>query len=193
MSQKSSIKDIFGVLLANPSIGRLIVEQAEQDGLAFDEGKRRVRVIVNDVNEFLAVFKSHVGKDIQWRSIYKRLRRAGFSTRLESDAGNARVFEAQLSTTEVSLLWNAENTQKPREQSKRAHPLSQEAEETFNAIRAVEQMLADGVKPKKTFSQRHHLAPPMPRLVLPEVVDANQVVSALDLVSPIELLTKHTE
>jgi hypothetical protein len=195
-SSKSSIKDIFCVLLANPAVGRLIVDEEEEVEEVDrkrgrdEERTRGVRLVLNDWSEFLGLFTAHVGKELQWKSVTKRLRRAGLAQAQSGEVGRARVFSGRLSERELRVLWSEENTYPPAAsmEKKRVEPSSKEATDLYKSVVAVEQMMLNRVKPAMPWQQRFHVAAPFPCVVLPEPLPVEELVPMLNIPSPTDFL-----
>jgi hypothetical protein len=166
----ASVKDIFSVLLASPHLGRASASPDAEDDLQV------VQIIIYDTSTFLTAFASYVGKEIQWNSIYKRLRRGFFE--LESDLGASRVFSAKMTKDQVDFFWGRER--EPAALPKRLK--IEDSSTVLEAVEAVEAMLSGRGVPAAQTHPGHWagLAPPVPKVVRPH----HSGVSEVDVLKP---------
>jgi hypothetical protein len=87
----SKVAGLLDFVAAQPQLGRLTVaDQADAEGLY------AVRLQLHDHNALLESFCAHLGKQLRWNSVWKKLKRAGMQ--LEgADTGASRLFVGRLS------------------------------------------------------------------------------------------------
>ena len=189
---KTSVRDIVSVLFADPSLGRAAVEDHPSD-----PSLRLARISFNNIDLFLVSFSRHVGKNVRWTSVYKRLRRAGFL--LEAESGDSRVFVAALEQEEqvnqFLLHDNDEDNHHVFEENEHtrkraatatataAAVVSMDGDDAYEAAMFMYQLMKqNGSKPPPW--RYEDIAPPIPCIIMPEGLDgdADEVhVAAVDL------------
>ena len=87
----SKVADLLDFVAASPQLGRLSVgTEADSDGLW------GVRLQVHDHAALLAGFCAHLGKQLKWNSLWKKLKRAGLLLEAPEGREASRVFVGRM-------------------------------------------------------------------------------------------------